>query len=504
MDEHDASAHDRCAPLEMSADEFRVLGHRLVDRIAEWLGSLRELPVTREATPREIRALLGDPGLPRSGEPVGPVLDEAARLLFDHSLFNGHPRFWGYITAAAAPIGALADLLAAAVNPNLGGWQLSPVASEIENRTVAWIGELVGFPAGGGLLVSGGNMANLVAFFAARRARAPWDLRVEGLRGDPRRMVFYASTETHTWIHKAADLSGLGTNAIRWIGTDPDQRLDVAELERRIADDRAAGMLPFLVVANAGTVGTGAVDPLPAIADVCREQDLWFHVDGAYGGPAAALPEASPDLRALDRADSLALDPHKWLYTALEAGCTLVRDRRHLVDAFSFRPPYYHFGGEEEDPPTNYYELGPQNSRGFRALKVWLGLRQAGREGQVRMIRDDIALAEALHRAIGAHPDLEAWTCKLSIVTFRYVPSNLAARRDEAAAYLDELNELLLTRLKSGGEAFVSNTVLNERFVLRACIVNFRTTRADVEALPVLVARVGREADRELRPPTLR
>jgi glutamate/tyrosine decarboxylase-like PLP-dependent enzyme len=494
----------REAPVEMSPEEFRRAGHRLVDLIAEWLGRMPDGPVTRATTPRAMRAVLGERRLPPDGAPPEPLLEEAARLLFQHSLFNGHPRFWGYITSSATPLGALADLLASSVNPNVGGWQLSPLASEIEGQTVRWLGELIGFPAGGGLLVSGGNMANMVGFFAARRAKTPWDLRAEGLVGRSERLVLYASTESHTWIQKAADLSGLGTNAIHWIDTDAQQRMDVAALERRVRDDRAAGLLPFLVVGAAGTVSTGAVDPLPAIAELAARENLWFHVDGAYGAPAAALDEAPPDLKGLARADSIALDPHKWLYAPLEAGCALVRERRALVDAFSFHPTYYHFGdAADEDPQTNYYEMGLQNSRGFRALKVWLGLQQAGRAGHIKMMRDDIALARALHRAAGARPDLEAVTCNLSIATFRYVPLDLKGRKD-AAKYLDTLNEEVLNRIKDGGEAFVSNAVVGGRFVLRACIVNFRTTLADVEGLPALVARLGRQADETMRPAAFR
>ncbi|HEV8120230.1 MAG TPA: aminotransferase class V-fold PLP-dependent enzyme [Candidatus Polarisedimenticolia bacterium] len=505
MKEHQVDApRRRDAPVEMSPEEFRRAGHRVVDLIADWLGRMPDGPVTRATTPRAMRAVIGERPLPADGAPALPVLEEAARLLFEHSLFNGHPRFWGYITSSATPLGALADLLASSVNPNVGGWQLSPLASEIEAQTIRWLGELIGFPAGGGLLVSGGNMANMVAFFAARRAKTPWDLRALGLAGRTERLVMYASTESHTWIQKAADLSGLGTNAIRWIDADAEQRMDVGMLERRVREDRAAGLLPFLVVGAAGTVSTGAIDPLPAIADLAAREHLWFHVDGAYGAPAAALEEAPPDLRGLAGADSIALDPHKWLYAPLEAGCTLVREPKRLADAFSFHPTYYHFGDPaDEDPQTNYYELGLQNSRGFRALKVWLGLKQAGRAGHIKMIRDDIALARALHRAAAARPDLETVTCNLSIATFRYVPPDLKGRAD-AEKYLDTLNEEVLNRIKDGGEAFVSNAVVGGRFVLRACIVNFRTTLADVEALPALVARLGRKADDTLRPAALR
>jgi aromatic-L-amino-acid/L-tryptophan decarboxylase len=395
-DEKTGGPERRRAPLEMEPDEFRALGHRLIERIADFLARLREMPVTPGEEPGVVRQRLGGDGAPAKGTDAAVLLDEAADLLVEHSLFNGHPRFLGYITASAAPIGALADLLAAAVNPNVGAWSLAPVATEIEAQTIRWIAELIGYPAGcGGLLVSGGNAANFVAFLAARRATADWDIRALGLRGRPQRTV-YVSEETHTWIQKAADLFGLGTDSIRWIPADRERRLDVSALERRIADDRAAGHAPFLVVGTAGTVSFGTVDPLPALAALCRRERLWFHVDGAYGAPAAMLPDAPADLKALAEADSIAIDPHKWLYAPLEAGCVLVREPERLRDAFQFHPEYYAFEDPEREERTNFHEWGLQNSRGFRALKVWLALRQAGREGYVRMIREDIALAEAL------------------------------------------------------------------------------------------------------------
>jgi glutamate/tyrosine decarboxylase-like PLP-dependent enzyme len=337
-------------------------------------------------------------------------------------------------------------------------------------------------------------MANVVGFLAARRARAGWDVRADGVRGGPE-LAVYASPETHTWIQKAADLAGLGTAAIRWIPVDAGLRMETGALHAAIASDRASGRRPFLVVGSAGTVSTGAVDPLPAIAAICREEGLWFHVDGAYGALAAALPDASPDLKGLALADSVAVDPHKWLYSPLEAGCALVRDRQALVDTFSYHPPYYTF-----DPDvTNFHELGPQNSRGFRALKVWLALRQAGRDGTVGMIAGDIELSRALFRAAAAHPELETATQGLSIATFRYVPEELATGSEEAEVALNELNALLLARLQASGEAYLSNAIVGGRFLLRACVVNFRTTLADVEAIPGIVVRIGRQLVDEAR-----
>jgi glutamate/tyrosine decarboxylase-like PLP-dependent enzyme len=317
-------------------------------------------------------------------------------------------------------------------------------------------------------------------------------------------MMAYVSKATHTWIHKASELFGLGGDAVRWIETDADQRMDVGELEKQIVADRAAGLMPFLIVGTAGTVGVGAVDPLPTIAAICKKHNLWFHVDGAYGAFAAVLPEASEQLKGLHEADSIALDPHKWLYSPLEAGCTLVRNPQHMIDAYSHHPDYYNFDGTKEDPPINYLDFGLQNSRGFRALKVWLGLRQAGREGYIHMIRDDIALAGAFFKVVGEHPELEAVTQNLSITTFRFVPLNLTGGSEAVATYLNKLNEALVNRLQASGEAFVSNAVVDGKYVLRACIVNFRTGLADIEAVPEIVIRLGRAVDAELRPNGLR
>jgi aromatic-L-amino-acid decarboxylase len=490
----------RVTPLEMEPEEFRQLGHEVIDRIADLLGSIRDRPLTPGETPAEVRAVLGRGSLPARGAEPAALLAQTASLLFEHSLWSGHPRFMGYITSSAAPIGALGDLLAASINANVGGWELSPMAAEIEAQTVRWIAELVGYPSdAGGLLVSGGNMANFVCFLAGRRAMLGEPVRAEGLAAGARGRI-YCSSGTHTWVQKAADLFGFGTDAIRWIPTDAGQRMRVDALRDRIREDLAAGDRPLIVIGAAGTVGTGAVDPVRELAEVCRAHSLWFHVDGAYGAPAAVLPDAPEDLHALALADSLAVDPHKWLYAPLEAGCVLVREPHRLRDAFGYTPSYYRFEAEGEEPPINYYELGPQNSRGFRALKVWLGLRQAGREGYVSMIGDDCRLAAALHRAAAGHPELEAATLGLSIATFRYVPADLRGAGEGAEPYLNALNEALLARLKTGGDLFVTNAVLDGRFMLRACIVNFRTTAADVARIPDIVVRIGRTVDADLRP----
>jgi glutamate/tyrosine decarboxylase-like PLP-dependent enzyme len=490
---------DRRAPLEMGAAEFRSIGHELIDRIADWMQELRSGPVARDEPPSEVRRTLhSDALLPEAGTDASVLVRDAATLLFTHSLFNGHPRFFGYITSSPAPIGALGDLLASAVNPNVGAWRLAPMATEIEAQTVRWIGELIGFPGEGGLLVSGGNMANLVCVLAARAAAVP-EARSAGLRTMRAPMYVYASAETHTWLQKAADLTGLGTDAIRWIGVDAQQQMDVAALEKQMTADRRAGAIPFLVVGTAGTVSTGAVDPLEDIAAVCRRQQAWFHVDGAYGAMAARVPGAPRSLRGLSEADSVAVDPHKWLYAPLEAGCALVRRPGDLLRTFSYHPSYYHFDTEV----TNYFDYGPQNSRGFRALKVWLALREVGWSGYRQMIGDDMRLSQHLFGLAQQHPEFEACTQHLSIATFRYVPRDLRATAGTQATeeYLQRLNQELLSRVERSGEAFLSNAIVDGRFVLRACVVNFRTSIADVEMLLPLLARTGAGADRDLRSP---
>jgi glutamate/tyrosine decarboxylase-like PLP-dependent enzyme len=493
---------DRRTPIDLSPEQFAEIGHRLVDDIALLLAGMSTRPLATGESPAEIRALLGaEASLPEEGTDPALLMKDVSELLIEHSLYNAHPRFFGYITAGAAPIGILSDMLASAVNPNLGAWTLSPVASEIESQALRWIAELVGFPEGGdGVLTSGGNVANMLGFYAARAAKAGWNVREEGMAGsDGRRMRVYGSRGTHTWIQKAADLSGLGSDSIRWIDTDHRERMLPEALRAAIEADLEAGDRPFLVVGTGGSVSTGAVDPLAELRAICDDFDLWLHVDGAYGAFAAASEHAPDELRDLRLADSLALDPHKWLYTPLEAGCTLVRDPGALLAAFSYRPEYYHF---DQDEAKNFFEHGIQNSRGFRALKVWTQLKQAGRAGYARMISEDIELAERFYRIAGERPLLEAFGHGLSITTYRFVPEDLRARsaEPEVRDYLNELNREIQARMERGGDAFVSNAVLGDVYALRMCVVNFRTTLEDVERLAEVTESLGRQADADMRP----
>jgi aromatic-L-amino-acid decarboxylase len=477
----------RQSPIDMDAASFREAGHQLINDIADLLSSIRNNKVTTSPTPRSLQAKLPQE-MPLTGMKTESLIKESWQLLVNNSLFNGHPRFWGYITSSPAPVGMLGDLLASAVNSNCGAFVLSPMATEIEKQTIQWLGTMIGYPAGAGIMVSGGNVANFVAFLAARKAKTDWDIRKLGLQPAEGKLRIYTSAETHTWINKAADLFGLGLDAIRWIPIDADLRMNVEILDQKITEDKKQGFIPFIVIGTAGSVGTGAVDPLKEIAAICKRHDCWFHVDGAYGGFAAALPELKNLFDGIGMADSIAIDPHKWLYSPLEAGCTLVKNPEALTDAFSFHPVYFNFDGENE-PQTNFYESGFQNSRGFRALKVWLGLRQIGTEGHIQLIREDVQLAKRLFEILKDYQDIEVFTQQLSITTFRYKPAAMDPIADKE--YLNELNQALLNRLQAGGEVFPSNAVVNDHFLLRVCIVNFRTRFSDIEALPVIVLREG-------------
>jgi aromatic-L-amino-acid decarboxylase len=488
----------RSVPVDLSADQFKELGHQLVDQIADLLYKISEYPVTHGEKPREIQDLLkADKKLAEKGTDPHTLLERATDLLFNHSLFNGHPRFWGYVTSSAAPLGILGDFLASGVNANAGAYILSPMATEMERQTIHWIGELMGYPAGGGLMVSGGNMANYVGFMAAIRHHTGQDIRREGLKKYHATLVCYCSEQTHTWIHKATDLFGLGTDQIRWIPTGPEFTMDTQKLEKQILEDKQKGYMPFLVIGTAGTVSLGVVDPLEKIGRICRKHGLWFHIDGAYGGFAAAVPEFEPDISAVKLADSIAIDPHKWLYSPLEAGCVLVKDPAKLSDTFSYHPVYYNF----DDAEVNFVDYGFQNSRGFRALKVWLTLQQMGKSGYQQLIREDILLAKAAYELLAQIDEIEVFTWHLSITTFRYVPGDLPAglNDSEKSVYLNKLNKELLDETQAGGEFFVSHAMIGETFVLRLCIVNFRTTMKDIRALSSLIVKKGRELDSELR-----
>jgi glutamate/tyrosine decarboxylase-like PLP-dependent enzyme len=471
-----------------SAEEFRRAGYRVVDRIADYLSHLPSEPAFRPV-PQDLAAeFLREPP-PAAGQGIEAILDEFDRHIAPYPFGQGHPRFWGFVNPPPTPIGILAEALAAAMNSSCGGG--NHAAYYVERQVVHWFQQIVGFPEEGtGLLVSGGSMATLTGLAVARHTRAGVDVRAEGVQGGEGRLTVYLSQEGHSCIRKAVELLGLGSNAIRTIPVDDRYRMRIAELEAAIRRDRDEGRRPVAVCASAGTVNTGAIDPLREISAVCRRYAVWFHVDGSYGGPAVLTQCYRPELEAMALADSLALDPHKWLYVPIEAGLALVRDGEALRDTFSLVPPYIHTAGNPSGVygPPWFSEYGFQQTRAFRALKVWMALKHHGLSGYAGSIERDIALAGRLAERIRQSDDLELMAPpSLSIVCFRYAPPGL--RHD--GERLDSVNRALLERVQLGGEAFLSSTVLGGRFALRACIVNPRSTAADIDLVAGLVARIG-------------
>jgi len=475
----------RSTPIEIDKETFQKMGYELIDKVSHFMNTMGERPVTTNKSNKEIAALIGTTSLPENGSSPDTLLARTTDILMENSLFNGHPKFMGYITSSPAPIGALADLLAATINPNVGAQILSPVATEIEKQTIQWLAEFIGVsPSYGGILVSGGNMANFTGFLAARTAKSPKDIKEKGISNTTNKLTVYCSDTTHTWVEKAVILFGLGTDSIRWVPSDTKNKMNISLLEQKIEEDVKSGCIPMMIVGTAGDVSTGSVDNLQEIARVSKKYNCWFHIDGAYGVPAAIVPKYKALFNGIEEADSIALDPHKWLYSPLEAGCTLVKNPQHLIDTFSWHPEYYNFS----DNDHNFYEFGLQNSRGFRALKVWLALKQVGKKGYIEMINEDIDLAKMLFDTAQKHPEMEAIMHNLSIATFRYIPEG-----NQTEAYLNTLNEELVNTLQAGGELFVSNAIINGNYCLRACIVNFRTSEKDIHEMIEIIAREGRK-----------
>ncbi|NJB70264.1 glutamate/tyrosine decarboxylase-like PLP-dependent enzyme [Saonia flava] len=495
----------RSTPVEINKSDFKKIGYDLIDTIADFFDTIESYKVTSGESPVQLQKTLTATGLPEEGKSAAEIISRSSDLLLNHSLFNGHPKFMGYITSSPAPIGVLGDLLSAAVNQNVGAQILSPMATEIEKQTVQWLAEFIGVsPSYGGVLVSGGNMANFNAFLVARTAKMPKSLKEEGLVNTNSKLVAYCSKATHTWVEKAAILFGHGSKSIRWIPTDSENRMNNDLLSKTIQQDLRNGYQPFMVVGTAGDVSTGVVDNLKEIASICNKNNLWFHIDGAYGAPAAIIPEFKSVFEGMDLADSIAIDPHKWLYTPLEAGCTLVKNPKHLIDTYSSHPEYYNFSKDEEGQSLNFYEYGLQNSRGFKALKVWMALQQIGSNGYTEMIAEDIKLSKLLYELAEKHPELEAITQNLSITTFRYVPMyGLPENQLKREAYLNTLNETLLDSLQQGGEVFLSNAIVLEKYCLRSCIVNFRTSESDIQEIIEIVIREGIKLHSQMQKATL-
>jgi aromatic-L-amino-acid/L-tryptophan decarboxylase len=473
--------------FDLSPEEIRRLGHLAADAVAESREKLESRPVFGKVG---ADAALFDEPVPEEGQPIEKTLAFVREHVLPFPMGNSHPRFYGFINATADPVGVAADYLAASMNPNC--WGGDHAAIHVEHRVMRWLAEMLGYPADAeGILVSGGSMANFTALATARRAMVPGNVREDGLAGEGRpRLVVYASDQVHHCVDKAVDLLGIGTKNLRKIETDDRFRIRMDLLAKAVAEDRREGLTPAIVVGTAGTVNTGAIDPLEELADFCRREALWFHVDGAYGAMARISAALAPLFAGMERADSIAADPHKWLYVPYEAGATLVRKPGRLAATFRKFPEYLASDPDSPFPgPAWFAERGVELTRSFKALKVWMGMKTHGRRGYARAIENDVRLARVLAGEVERRPDFESLApTVLSIANFRYKPKDTGL----ADAELDRINRGIVNRLVADGSFFLAPTILKGRTALRACIVNFRTREEDLTGLLDEAARIGR------------
>lgn len=457
-------------------DGLRALGHRMVDEMLDYLRTVRERPVW-QPIPQETKEHLRQPA-PLQAQGAEAAYEDFRQHVLPHPMGNIHPRFWGWVIGTGTPSGALAEMLAATMNPNVGGCDQGAIYVELQ--VLDWCKEMLGYPVeSSGLLVSGGSMANLVGLTVARNAKAGFDVARQGLQAAPRKLLMYGSSEMHSSLQKAAELLGLGSDGLRKIPVNAEFQIDVAALSAAIKEDRERGFQPCCVIGNAGTVNTGAIDDLNQLADLCAAENLWFHVDGAFGALVALSPELQPLLRGMERADSLAFDLHKWMYMPYEAGCILVRHAEEHHRSFNTAATYLAHARRGLAAGQMWFnEYGVQLSRSFKALKIWLLMKEHGLEKYGRIIRQNVEQARYLRTLIEGQPELELLApVPLNIVCFRYVNEHLSE------AQLNELNEELLAQLQERGIAVPSSTVLDGKYALRVAITNHRSRREDFDLL---------------------
>lgn len=489
--------------VDLPPEEFRHAGYDAIDRLVDYYATLAERPVFPTVTPLDLAPLFRVPA-PEQGEPLDRILADWSDKIVPNSSLQGHPRFFSWVNGGGSQVGALAELLASGLNANPGGWRAAQAAAVIENQAIAWFAELMGLsPDTSGLFVSGGTAANTAALRMALVSRATWDIAAEGLQSPnrPRQLTVYmADHETHISLTKALDLLGLGRSALRRVPSRPDFTMDVAALERMLDDDLAAGMTPFCVVGHCGSINVGALDPFAELARVTRAHNLWLHLDGACGALGAILPELRERYRGIELADSISFDAHKWMGVPYECGCILVRDAAAMGRAFSVSASYLAEDDSDALDRYDFFDRGPQMSRGFRALKVWMSLRHYGAEGYRAFFRRTIDNAKHAHQLVSASPEWEVVQPEpaLYIYSFRYVGPGGAGTR--SADELDALNAAIADEMKRRQVALVMTTRIHGRLTQRLSIANHRTTRADIEATITAMAAIGREVVGSGRP----
>jgi aromatic-L-amino-acid decarboxylase len=470
-------------PRDIPIEDFRRFGARALDWVADYLADPIRYPVLSRARPGAIRQALPDHP-PAKGEPIDTILDDFERIILPGITHWNHPAFFAYFGITGSAPGILGELLSAALNVNGMLWQTSPAATELEEVAVDWLRQLVGLPTGfEGVIMDTASVSTLCAIAAARHALADLDIRRRGMTGrvDLPRLRLYTSDQAHSSVEKAAILLGLGTEGVAKIGSDADYCMDVAELQRVIASDRAAGHRPFCVVATIGTTSTTSIDPVPAIAELCEREDIWLHVDAAYAGSAAVIPEYRHVLDGCQNARSVVVNPHKWLFTPIDCSVLFTSEPRTLTGAFSLVPEYLRTDGDDE--VRNYMDWGVSLGRRFRALKLWMVIRAFGAEGIAQRLRAHIGLAQAFAGRVDGDPDFERLApVPFSVVCFRARPRRLVAHSptSELDERLNRFNAELLRRVNTSGEVYLSHTNLRGRYTLRLAIGNLRTTKQHV------------------------
>lgn len=466
--------------IALTLDQREHLARAAIAWVLQYFREQSDLPVYPTISAKDLSARLAGP-LPDRPQDPATVMEEFAHVA-EGSRHNGHPRMFGYVQSSASFAGVMGDLLASALNQNVTSWRSAPAATTIEHQVVEWLKELVGFrPEGIGVLLSGGSFANFAGLAVALRASTTADLNQHGVAALPGKPRIYTSAMTHMSIGKAASMLGIGKDAIVTVPVNDAFQMDAAALAAQIKADRAAGHHAVCVVASAGEVNTGAIDPLDAIADVCAEAGLWLHVDGSYGALAARSPHVGGAMQALSRVDSMSLDPHKWLFAPTDVGCLLVRDAASLQRAFSTGAGYIDVIADRDMSEFAYWDHSPELSRRFRALKIWFLLKVHGARAVQDAIDANIAVARHLAALVEQSGDFELLApAPLSIVCFRYQHGD------------DLFNKRLMVEVQRDGDSYLSNASIGGRFALRACIVNFRTTAADVERLLATIRRVAR------------